>query len=103
MTKPDGPPLDDLTRILTYADAIDGRVGVTELGAELLVLPFWTPSFCAAIVRAAELVGVPPSVYRRQAAEQTLQPAPGMPSCLEKAVTRPIRNREAPAADPRLA
>ena len=60
MTQPAGQPLDDLTRILTYADAIDDRTGVTELGAELLVLPFWTPSFCAAIVRAAELVGFTP-------------------------------------------
>jgi transcriptional regulator GlxA family with amidase domain len=39
-----------------------------------------------------ELVGVPPSVYRRQAAGATA----GMPSCVAKQVTRPIRNREAP-------
>jgi nucleoside-diphosphate-sugar epimerase len=37
-----------------------------------------------------ELVGVPPSVYRRQAARATA----GMPSCVAKQVTRPIRNRE---------
>ena len=41
--------------------------------------------------RFAELVGVPPSVYRRQAA----QGAAGMPACVAKQVTRPIRNREA--------
>ena len=45
--------------------------------------------------RFAELVGVPPSVYRREAAGATA----GMPSCVAKQVTRPIRNREAP--DPR--
>ena len=41
--------------------------------------------------RFAELVGVPPSVYRREAAGETL----GMPSCVAKQVTRPVRNREA--------
>jgi transcriptional regulator GlxA family with amidase domain len=41
--------------------------------------------------RFAELVGVPPSVYRDQAADATA----GMPSCVAKHVTRPIRNREA--------
>ena len=40
--------------------------------------------------RFTELVGVPPSVYRRQAARATA----GMPSCVVKQVTRPIRNRE---------
>ena len=42
--------------------------------------------------RFTELVGVPPSVYRREAADATA----GMPSCVAKQVTRPIRNREAP-------
>lgn len=41
--------------------------------------------------RFTELVGVPPSVYRRDAAQATA----GMPSCVSKQVTRPIRNREA--------
>jgi AraC-like DNA-binding protein len=45
--------------------------------------------------RFAELVGVPPSVYREQAAGATA----GMPSCVAKEVTRPVRNREAIAAD----
>jgi transcriptional regulator GlxA family with amidase domain len=42
--------------------------------------------------RFTELVGVPPSVYRREAAEA----AAGIPPCVAKRVTRPIRNREAP-------
>jgi AraC-like DNA-binding protein len=46
--------------------------------------------------RFTELVGVPPSVYRGQAAGATA----GMPSCVAKQVTRPIRNREAPAPSP---
>jgi AraC-like DNA-binding protein len=49
--------------------------------------------------RFTELVGVPPSVYRREAAEATV----GMPSCVAKQVTRPVRNREAPAPTPHLA
>ncbi|WAL66720.1 AraC family transcriptional regulator [Amycolatopsis cynarae] len=49
--------------------------------------------------RFTELVGVPPSVYRRQAAGAT----EGMPPCVSKQVTRPVRNREAPVAGPKLA
>ncbi len=49
--------------------------------------------------RFTELVGVPPSVYRRRAADVEA----GMPSCVAKQVTRPIRNREAPATGPHLA
>ncbi len=48
--------------------------------------------------RFTDLVGVPPSVYRSQAAHATA----GMPSCVAKQVTRPIRNREAPAPEPHL-
>jgi AraC-like DNA-binding protein len=42
--------------------------------------------------RFTELVGMPPSVYRRQVAGATA----GMAPCVAKQVTRPIRNREAP-------
>ena len=49
--------------------------------------------------RFAELVGMPPGVYRRQAAQATA----GMPSCVAEQVTRPVRNREAPVTEPRLA
>lgn len=49
--------------------------------------------------RFSELVGVPPSVYRREAARA----ASGIPSCVVKQVTRPIRNREAPVAEAHLA
>jgi AraC-like DNA-binding protein len=49
--------------------------------------------------RFTELVGVPPSTYRRDEASATA----GMPPCVAKQVTRPIRNREAPAAAPPLA
>jgi transcriptional regulator GlxA family with amidase domain len=49
--------------------------------------------------RFTELVGVPPSVYREQAARAMA----GMPPCVAKQVTRPVRNREAGAAQPQLA
>lgn len=49
--------------------------------------------------RFTELVGVPPSVYRRDAAGALA----GMPSFFSKQVSRPIRNREAPAAASQLA
>ena len=58
MDAPD--PLDDLARILGYAGAADERTGLTEIGAELYTVPFWTPEFCAAVVRAAALVGFSP-------------------------------------------
>jgi AraC-like DNA-binding protein len=41
--------------------------------------------------RFAELVGVPPSVYRAQATGATAE----LPSCVAKQVTRPVRNEEA--------
>jgi AraC-like DNA-binding protein len=49
--------------------------------------------------RFTELVGIPPSTYRRQAARETA----GIPSCVAKQVTKPIRNREAPTVEPQLA
>ncbi len=49
--------------------------------------------------RFTELVGVPPSAYRRQVTRATA----GLPSCVTKQVTRPIRNREAQVTSPLLA
>ena len=46
--------------------------------------------------RFSELVGVPPSTYRREAAGATA----GIPSCVAKQVTRPVRNKEAPVPGP---
>ncbi|PNS08310.1 helix-turn-helix transcriptional regulator [Solilutibacter silvestris] len=45
--------------------------------------------------RFTELVGVSPGVYRREAALATA----GMPACVARQVTRPIRNREAPTPE----
>jgi AraC-like DNA-binding protein len=41
--------------------------------------------------RFTELVGMPPSAYRQQGDNATA----GMPACVAKQVTRPVRNREA--------
>ncbi|WP_405681999.1 helix-turn-helix transcriptional regulator [Streptomyces sp. NBC_00057] len=49
--------------------------------------------------RFTELVGMPPSAYRRRGAGA----AEGMPPCVAKQVTRPVRNQEAPVAEPQLA
>ena len=49
--------------------------------------------------RFTELVGIPPSTYRQQMADS----AKGIPSCVAKQVTRPIRNREASTPNLQLA
>ncbi len=53
--------MDDLQRILGYLDAADTSLGTASgprtVGQDLLAVPFWTPQFCAAIVRAAEAIG----------------------------------------------
>ena len=48
--------------------------------------------------RFTELVGMPPSAYRRRATGEMS----GIPPCVAKQVTRPVRNREAPATEPQL-
>src|SRR5438094_5007548 len=49
--------------------------------------------------RFTELVGMPPSTYRRNATRAT----EGMAPCVAKQVTRPIRKREARVTEPVLA
>jgi AraC-like DNA-binding protein len=48
--------------------------------------------------RFTELVGMSPSAYRNREARAT----EGIPPCVARQVTRPIRNREAPAGEPNL-
>src|SRR6476469_819080 len=106
--------LDDLARLRRVRDRIDreyaqlmtlrieramallrrGDLSVTEVCFAVGCSSLGTFS-----TRFTELVGMPPSVYRRQAARATA----GMPSCVSKQVTRPIRNREAPVTEPQLA
>ncbi len=49
--------------------------------------------------RFTELVGMPPSTYRREAAGEMA----GMPPCVAKRVARPVRNREARTPEPQRA
>jgi AraC-like DNA-binding protein len=73
-----------------------GDLSVTEVCFEVGCSSLGTFS-----TRFTELVGVPPSVYRREGAHATA----GMPACVAKQVTRPVRstpvrNQEAPASRP---
>jgi AraC-like DNA-binding protein len=65
-----------------------GDLSVTEVCFEVGCSSLGTFS-----TRFTELVGVPPSAYRTQAAGAMA----GMPPCVAKRITKPIRNREAPA------
>jgi hypothetical protein len=53
--------MDDLERVLGYREAADPALHALDtpraVGADLYAVPFWTPAFCAALVRAAEAVG----------------------------------------------
>ncbi len=49
--------------------------------------------------RFTELVGISPSAYRRHEARAIA----GLPSCVAKQVTKPVRNREAAVSEPQLA
>jgi AraC-like DNA-binding protein len=79
-----------MTRRIERAMALllRGDLSVTEVCFEVGCSSLGTFS-----TRFTELVGVSPSVYRQEAAGATA----GMPPCVAKQVTRPIRNREAPA------
>jgi AraC-like DNA-binding protein len=77
-----------MTRRIERAMALlrRGDLNVTEVCFEVGCSSLGTFS-----TRFTELVGMPPSTYRRQEARATA----GMPPCVAKQVTRPIRNREA--------
>jgi AraC-like DNA-binding protein len=85
-----------MTRRIERAMALlrRGDLSVTEVCFEVGCASLGTFS-----TRFTELVGVPPSVYRRDGTSATA----GMPACLAKQVTRPIRNQEARATEPQLA
>ncbi|MBL1285340.1 helix-turn-helix transcriptional regulator [Streptomyces sp. NE06-03E] len=85
-----------MTRRIERAMALlrRGDLSVTEVCFEVGCASLGTFS-----TRFTELVGMPPSTYRRQAASD----ASGVPPCVAKQVTRPIRNREARGPVPPLA
>ena len=75
-----------MTRRIERAMALlrRGDLSVTEVCFEVGCSSLGTFS-----TRFTELVGVPPSVYRREGVHST----EGMPACVAKQVTRPIRSR----------
>lgn len=80
-----------MTRRIERAMALlrRGDLSVTDVCFEVGCTSLGTFS-----TRFTELVGMPPSVYRRERAHASQ----GMAPCVAKRVTRPIRNREARAA-----
>ena len=74
-----------MTRRIERAMALlrRGDLSVTEVCFEVGCSSLGTFS-----TRFAELVGMPPSAYRREQAEAAV----GIPSCLSRQVTRPIRS-----------
>ena len=76
-----------MTRRIERAMALlrRGDLSVTDICFEVGCSSLGTFS-----TRFNELVGVPPSVYRDQVID-----ASGIPPCVTKQVTRPVRNREA--------
>ncbi|MBA4864105.1 helix-turn-helix transcriptional regulator [Streptomyces sp. PSKA54] len=85
-----------MTRRIERATALlrRGDLGVTEVCFAVGCSSLGTFS-----TRFTELVGMPPSAYRRRGAGA----AAGMPPCVAKQVTRPVRNQEAPVAEPHIA
>jgi AraC-like DNA-binding protein len=85
-----------MTRRIERAMALlrRGELSVTEVCFEVGCSSLGTFS-----TRFTELVGAPPSVYLRQEPRAMA----GIPPCVAKQVTRPIRNREAPVTEPQLA
>ncbi len=81
-----------MTRRIERAMALlrRGDMSVTEVCFEVGCSSLGTFS-----TRFTELVGIPPSTYRLQQADA----ANGIPACVAKRVTRPIRNREASTSD----
>jgi AraC-like DNA-binding protein len=84
-----------MTRRIERAMALlrGGELSVTEVCFKVGCSSLGTFS-----TRFTELVGMPPSAYRRHATGEMA----GIPPCVAKQVTRPIRNREAPVTDPQL-
>jgi len=88
----------ELTRRIERAMALlrRGDLGVTDVCFAVGCSSLGTFS-----TRFTELVGVPPSVYRRVYRRQAAMTAE-MPPCVAKQVTRPIRNREVQVPEPQL-
>ena len=84
-----------MTRRIERAMALlrRGELSVTEVCFEVGCSSLGTFS-----TRFTELVGMPPSAYRRHAKGEMA----GVPPCVAKQVTRPVRNREASVTEAQL-
>jgi AraC-like DNA-binding protein len=84
-----------MTRRIERAMALlrGGDLSVTEVCFEVGCSSLGTFS-----TRFTELVGMPPSAYRLHATGEMA----GIPPCVAKQVTRPIRNREGSVTEPQL-
>jgi AraC-like DNA-binding protein len=84
-----------MTRRIERAMALlrSGNLSVTEI-----CLAVGCSSLGTFTTRFTELVGMPPGAYRRQVAATA-----GIPSCVSKQITRPVRNREAGTRSQQLA
>lgn len=84
-----------MTRRIERAMALlrRGDLSVTEVCFEVGCQSLGTFS-----TRFTELVGMSPSAYRQAAREME-----GVPTCVVKVVSRPVRNQEAGTPDPHLA
>ena len=90
-----------MTRRIERAMALlrRGDLSVTEVCFEVGCASLGTFS-----TRFTELVGKPPSAFRREALSATAAnvTTEGIPPCVARQVTRPVRNREAAGEDPNL-
>ncbi len=82
-----------MTRRIERAMALlrRGDLSVTEVCFEVGVSSLGTFT-----TRFTELVGISPGIYRKQATGGKA----GLPACVEKQISRPIRNREVTGQDP---
>ena len=81
-----------MTRRIERAMAL---LRLTELSVTDICFAVGCSSLGTFSTRFTELVGVSPSIYRRDGAPET----DGMPPCVARTVTRPIRNQEAPSRE----
>ena len=94
-----------MTRRVERAMALLRRGDMTVTEVSIAV---GCPSLGTFTTRFTELVGMPPGAFRRRAADTaddagSVVALGGMPACVAKQVTRPVRNREATVVDQPLA
>ncbi|WP_306322878.1 MULTISPECIES: helix-turn-helix transcriptional regulator [unclassified Streptomyces] len=89
-----------MTRRIERATALlrRGELSVTEV-----CFAVGCASLGTFTTRFTELVGMPPGAFKRRAEAAAEAEVEGMPACVAKQVTRPVRNREVPDTAPPIA